>query len=74
MLRRQSGVRRHEEMTPVAHFSGFPVKGPGIVVRLDDAKRKLKEYEDQLYCTYDQLELLVNELWAAGAEAIAIAQ
>ncbi|HHZ20915.1 MAG TPA: DUF881 domain-containing protein [Firmicutes bacterium] len=75
-LRRQlREYDRHEEMTRLRNFSGLsPVKGPGIVVRLDDAKRKLKEYEDPNFFIvhYDQLELLVNELWAAGAEAIAI--
>lgn len=75
-LRRQlREYDRHEEMTRLRKFSGIsPVKGPGIVVRLGDARRKLKEYEDPNFFIvhYDQLELLVNELWAAGAEAIAI--
>lgn len=51
-----------------------PLVGKGLKVTLGDSDRKLKEYEDPIFYVvhYDQLELLVNELWAAGAEAIAV--
>jgi uncharacterized protein YlxW (UPF0749 family) len=52
----------------------LPVSGKGIRVVLDDSIKKAREYEDPLFFIvhYDQLELLLNELWAAGAEAIAV--
>lgn len=51
-----------------------PLRGPGLEITLTDVQRKLKSYEDpNLFIVhYDQLELLVNELWAAGAEAVAV--
>jgi uncharacterized protein YlxW (UPF0749 family) len=46
--------------------SGFvPVSGPGVVITVDDAP-------DGEAVRGDDLALLVNGLWAAGAEAIAI--
>ncbi|HEX2953363.1 MAG TPA: DUF881 domain-containing protein, partial [Bacillota bacterium] len=75
-LRRQ--VReydRDQEVQRLRMASGiYAVSGQGLEIRLSDSKRKLKEYEDPNFFIvhYDQLELLINELWAAGAEAIAI--
>jgi uncharacterized protein YlxW (UPF0749 family) len=75
-LRRQ--VReydRDQEVQRLRMASGiYAVQGPGLELRLSDSKRKLKDYEDPNFFIvhYDQLELLINELWAAGAEAIAI--
>lgn len=48
--------------------------GKGIRVTISDSEKKLTEYEDPVFYIvhYYQLELLINELWAAGAEAIAI--
>lgn len=66
---------RDEEITRLRMASGIQaVRGRGIEITLGDAKRKLKQYEDPNFFIvhYDQLDLLVNELWAAGAEAIAI--
>lgn len=50
------------------------LRGPGVEITLTDVTRPLRSYEDpNLFIVhYDQLELLVNELWAAGAEAVAI--
>jgi uncharacterized protein YlxW (UPF0749 family) len=52
----------------------IPLTGKGIRITLSDCEKKLKEYEDPVFYIvhYDQLELLVNELWAAGAEAISV--
>jgi len=51
-----------------------PLVGPGITVTLKDSLKRPKVGEDSwLYLIHDvDLEALVNELWAAGAEAIAI--
>lgn len=43
----------------------LPVTGPGVVVRVDDAS-------DAVRVTDRDLRLLVNGLWGAGAEAVAI--
>lgn len=66
---------RDQEVQRLRMASGInAVRGPGLQIILSDSKRKLKEYEDPNFFIvhYDQLELLINELWAAGAEAIAI--
>lgn len=66
---------RDREITRLRLASGIQaVRGKGLQVVLSDSKRKLREYEDPNFFIvhYDQLELLINELWAAGAEAIAI--
>lgn len=52
----------------------IPLVGKGLRITLGDSERELKDYEDPMFYVvhYDQLELLVNELRAAGAEAIAV--
>ncbi|WP_110953216.1 DUF881 domain-containing protein [Anaerosinus massiliensis] len=51
-----------------------PLKGPGLVVTIDDSKRQSKTGENpNLYLIHDDdLLKVINELWAAGAEAISI--
>lgn len=51
-----------------------PVEGPGLLISLDDSDRRLLKSEDpaDLLVHYDHLEMVVNELWASGAEAISI--
>jgi len=51
-----------------------PVEGPGVVITLKDSTRKVSSGEDfYFFLIHDMdLRLLVNELWAAGAEAISI--
>lgn len=51
-----------------------PLQGPGIVVVIDDSKRPTKPGENpNLYLIHDDDILkVINELWAAGAEAISI--
>lgn len=52
----------------------LPVSGPGVVVSMDDSKKATKPGENpNLYLIHDDdLLKVINELWAAGAEAIAI--
>jgi len=75
-LRRQlNDYDRDREILRLKMAAGLtPLEGPGIRITLSDSEKKLKEYEDPVFYIvhYDQLELLVNELWAAGAEAIAV--
>lgn len=51
-----------------------PLKGPGVVVTIDDSKRQSKTGENpNLYLIHDDdLLKVINELWAASAEAISI--
>lgn len=51
-----------------------PVKGPGLLVTLEDAPRLTASAEDQSPYVIHDIDLLqvVNELWTADAEAIAI--
>jgi uncharacterized protein YlxW (UPF0749 family) len=75
-LRRQTNnYNRDREILRLKMAAGLlPITGKGIAIILSDSETKLKEYEDPVFRVvhYDQLELLINELWAAGAEAIAI--
>ena len=52
----------------------LPVQGPGVTVTIDDSKRAMKPGENpNLYLIHDDDMLkVINELWAAGAEAISI--
>lgn len=66
---------RDDELKSLRMAAGVtPLRGPGVEITLTDVQRPLKGYEDpNLFIVhYDQLELLVNELWAAGAEAVAV--
>lgn len=51
-----------------------PLIGKGVRITLSDSEKKLKDYDVPAFYIvhYDVLELLINELWAAGAEAIAV--
>jgi uncharacterized protein YlxW (UPF0749 family) len=48
--------------------------GPGVIVTIDDSKRQTKPGENpNLYLIHDDDILkVINEMWASGAEAIAI--
>jgi uncharacterized protein YlxW (UPF0749 family) len=66
---------RDKEIVRLQTAAGLvPLAGKGIRITLSDSNKKLKDYEDPIFYIvhYDQLELLINELKAAGAEAIAI--
>ncbi|MCZ7600064.1 MAG: DUF881 domain-containing protein [Gammaproteobacteria bacterium] len=59
----------------MAQYSGLaPVQGPGIRVEIHDSTQPVEtEFDQNPYTVHDQdLLLVVNELWAAGAEAIAL--
>lgn len=64
-----------KELNRVKLWAGLlPIKGPGIIVTLDDSKKKIKAGENpENYIIHDyDLREIVNELWTSGAEAIAI--
>lgn len=75
-LRRQlKDYDRDKEMSRIKMAAGLvPLEGSGIRITLSDSEKKLKEYEDPVFYIvhYDQLELLVNELRAAGSEAVSV--
>ena len=51
----------------------LPLTGPGVIVTIDDSKTASKAGDNQnLYIIHDDLLKVVNELRAAGAEAISI--
>lgn len=65
----------NEELTKANMAAGLvSVKGQGIIVTLNDSPRVLQPGEDpNLSLVHDEdLLKVVNELWAAGAEAISI--
>jgi uncharacterized protein YlxW (UPF0749 family) len=47
------------------------MQGPGVMVRLEDAKSQPKG-STPVVVTYQDLVSVINELWAAGAEAVAV--
>jgi uncharacterized protein YlxW (UPF0749 family) len=51
-----------------------PIIGKGVRITLSDSEKKLGQYDDPLFYIVhsNDLELLINELWAAGAEAVAV--
>ena len=64
-----------EQLNLVRQEAGLTaVKGPGIMITLDDSPRKPGPTDDpNFYIVHDiDLMALVNELWASGAEAISI--
>lgn len=75
-LRNASGYEAYtREMQRVKMGAGLvPVRGPGVIVTIDDSKRPSKPGENpNLYLIHDDDILkVINELWASGAEAIAI--
>jgi uncharacterized protein YlxW (UPF0749 family) len=48
-----------------------PMRGPGVTVVLEDSKTQPKG-SNPIVVTYQDLVSVVNELWAAGAEAVAV--
>ena len=74
---RQAGEKpgQSQEMEKVKMGAGIvAVQGPGVVVTIDDSKRPMKLGENpNLYLIHDDDILkVINELWAAGAEAVSI--
>ncbi|HEY3247608.1 MAG TPA: DUF881 domain-containing protein [bacterium] len=48
------------------------MRGPGVVVRVEDPKTQPKGSSNPIVVSYQDLVAVINELWAAGAEAVAI--
>jgi uncharacterized protein YlxW (UPF0749 family) len=75
-LKRTSGAEAaSKEFERIKMGAGVvAVEGPGIIVTIDDSKRPSKPGENpNLYLIHDDDILkVINELWAAGAEAISI--
>lgn len=75
-LRRQlKDYDRDREIIRLKMAAGLiPLTGKGLRITLSDSEKQLKDYDDPIFYIvhYDQLELLINELWAAGAEAVAV--
>jgi uncharacterized protein YlxW (UPF0749 family) len=57
-----------------AQAGHVPLAGPGIVVELDDSPFPLRPGDDPntVILHYTDLQGVLNELWASGAEAIAV--
>ncbi len=75
-LRKQlNDYDRDREIIRLKMAAGLlPLTGKGIRITLGDSTKKLTQYDDPVFYIvhYDQLELVINELWAAGAEAVAV--
>ncbi|MQA84860.1 MAG: DUF881 domain-containing protein [Streptosporangiales bacterium] len=72
-----AGQRTQHELSRLAFVAGeTPVEGPGIQVTVDDAPERSEQESDDVISgarVLDRdLQELVNSLWAAGADAIAI--
>lgn len=64
-----------QEMANIKMAAGLTaLQGPGIMVTIDDSKRPAKPGENpNLYLIHDDDILkVINELWAAGSEAVSI--
>lgn len=72
----QEGLRQMTaEIDELRALAGLtPVAGPGVVVEIRDSVRKPAPDQDpnDVLVHYTDLQAVVNDLWAAGAEAIAI--
>lgn len=65
----------HRELERMKIMAGLvPVKGPGVIVNLADSPERVSPEEDQnLYMIHDSdIRDAINELKAAGAEAISV--
>ncbi len=64
-----------QEVDRLRVLAGFTIlRGPGVVLEIRDSTRTLGASEDanDVLVHYTDLQALVNEMWAAGAEAVAI--
>lgn len=75
-LRQASGSEASSKEAELIKMSAgvLAVEGPGIIITIDDSKRVSKPGENpNLYLIHDDDILkVINELWAAGAEAMSI--
>ncbi len=72
----RAGVRAlNAEVDRLRAVAGFTaLQGPGVVIEIRDSARPLQAGEDpnDVLVHYSDLQAVVNELWAAGAEAVAV--
>ncbi|HEV2357100.1 MAG TPA: DUF881 domain-containing protein [bacterium] len=64
-----------EDLATLRTAAGLtPVRGPGVVITVTDSRRPLRPGEDPnlVLVHYSDVRDVVNALWAAGAEAIAV--
>lgn len=70
------GDRAHRAVDELATPAGMePMAGPGVVVTLDDAPSSARSAEvdpDALVVHQQDIQAVVNALWAGGAEALSI--
>ena len=73
---RQEGLSAlHGQLETLRTLAGMtPLEGPGVVVELDDSRRPLLRGENQNEVILHNFDVatVVNDLWVAGAEAIAL--
>ncbi len=75
-LRQATGVEAASKESELVKMGAgvVPLQGPGVIITIDDSKRPSKPGENpNLYLIHDDDILkVINELWAAGAEAVSI--
>lgn len=72
---RVGGIALNAEIEELSALTGLTaVQGPGIVIEIRDSTRPLPAGADpnDVLVHYTDLQSVVNELWAAGAEAVAV--
>jgi uncharacterized protein YlxW (UPF0749 family) len=72
---RAGTVALNAEVEQLSVLTGLTaVRGPGIVIEIGDSTRSLAAGEDpnDVLVHYTDLQAVVNDLWAAGAEAVAV--
>lgn len=65
----------HSQLESLRTLAGMtPLEGPGVVVELDDSRRPLRRGENPNEVILHNFDVatVVNDLWVAGAEAIAL--
>ncbi len=73
---RQSSVARmNRDVSELRGLAGLtPLEGPGLLVEMRDSPRPIQPGDDpnKTILHYTDLHAVINDLWAAGAEAIAV--
>jgi uncharacterized protein YlxW (UPF0749 family) len=72
---RSAAVLSNRQLQDMRALAGLtPLEGPGVVVILNDSTRQPRPGEDpnKTILHYSDLAAVVGELWAAGAEAVAV--
>lgn len=73
--RQGSVARMNREVSQLRSLAGFTaLEGPGVVVEMRDTPRPIQPGEDpnKTILHYTDIHGVINDLWAAGAEAIAV--